>query len=726
MNKIINDNPTTDDLLNRAPFANSLTDLIINAPQDTSFRIGVYGDWGEGKTSVLRMMDKRLEDKNHYTSVLVPWGAKSTEELLERVIRLIVEALKISNRNFIKSTPVLISDAWKRISQLDWKLKLADAIIGKALSTGSDKVREWHTSTIFSEISQALSEKKLVIFIDDLDRADPKILPDLLLTLREILDLPGVYYVLALSPEIVKEGLRQVHSGWKDDPVKFLEKIIEYPNFLPKPSEEDIKRYINHHIQSIPTIYPYIIEDLSDLFPKNPRHIKSFIRFLSALSGQYERFGEDEMDFRTLYCCLMLRLEYPKEVTQMINDQDLMKDIEQGYTALLTGREDDIRQRFEEFSPQQEPSKSRFIKICEAIMSRSFWVSYYRLKDMLTLIDQPPLLTFKELREIFEKYAKSPPDKASKVLHEWLNEDPTIRANRATELFSKSLDLRNQSFQSVIDAQTEDEIKDEIVNLELKTRFLNAMIVDEDLISSGNISVESIVKLIMHLTNTSRFETPQDLYGDLRETEIQMLESLSKQLNLDYQEKIFIQTKMELRRLQASPSKRFKKKLDSILDRFEETIARSVLERFEQPDGLDSLWGREDRDAQKEIAFDSKSPFHNETFRQELLTLASKAPQNITIQKNFLNYLSQLIFAATEQSSSFDLQSSRSILRDYDFIKSIWMAAVTRRLNRRVMGSLKNDRQRLIAEFQFTEDCLPVPAWWVNMEKEELCEIEEN
>jgi hypothetical protein len=53
----------------------------------------------------------------------------------------------------------------------------------------------------------------VIVFIDDLDRATPELLPKLLLSLREILDLPGFTFVLAFDNEIVADGLKTANKA---------------------------------------------------------------------------------------------------------------------------------------------------------------------------------------------------------------------------------------------------------------------------------------------------------------------------------------------------------------------------------------------------------------------------------------------------------------------------------------------------------------------------------
>jgi hypothetical protein len=45
----------------------------------------------------------------------------------------------------------------------------------------------------------------------------------------------------------------------------------------------------------------------------------------------------------------------------------------------------------------------------------------------------------------------------------------------------------------------------------------------------------------------------------------------------------------------------------------------------------------------------------------------------------------------------------------------VWKAAVSRRMNRRRVGSLEEDRKMIIKEFLKDEKALPIPEWWKDL-----------
>lgn len=76
-----------DDLLGRKPMVKNIVSAILNRSKDTHscYTIGIYGKWGEGKTSVLEMVCEQIEkdeDNNFEIIRFNPWLFKDQESLL--------------------------------------------------------------------------------------------------------------------------------------------------------------------------------------------------------------------------------------------------------------------------------------------------------------------------------------------------------------------------------------------------------------------------------------------------------------------------------------------------------------------------------------------------------------------------------------------------------------------------------------------------------------------
>jgi hypothetical protein len=131
----------------------------------------------------------------------------------------------------------------------------------------------------------------------------------MLLVLREALDQPNFFYILALDPGVVTRGLARLHEAWGDS-TDFLEKIIELPRRLPVPTDEDIRTFISEQIErSDRTLRKETLAAISSVLSRNPRKLKLLLRYLASLSALTARLDLGEIDWEALYLCQMLRLD---------------------------------------------------------------------------------------------------------------------------------------------------------------------------------------------------------------------------------------------------------------------------------------------------------------------------------------------------------------------------------------------------------------------------------
>ena len=306
------DQPEVDpdrDVLRRSPLARTISDLIVSGLQDEPLRIGIYGAWGEGKSTVLHFIERFCRDADMPVIWFNPWTARDAAGLWRTLAGQVRSTLRAR-----PSWRELAAEYGIRVLRLsDWSLRLvarwkpwiAELLpLEKAAEAVARSLEGKRPALDQVSINRFLRKlpphRRLVVLIDDLDRATPQLVPHLLLALREVFDIAGCAFVLALDPRIVAREFPEVHPGW-GTAGEFIEKIIQFPFWLPPPVSADVLRLTESALEKLPVaVDRSSVRDLADLLPRNPRRLKQFFRNLVRLGDVIDRHDSDELRWSIL------------------------------------------------------------------------------------------------------------------------------------------------------------------------------------------------------------------------------------------------------------------------------------------------------------------------------------------------------------------------------------------------------------------------------------------
>ncbi|WP_074555628.1 KAP family P-loop NTPase fold protein [Bacillus cereus] len=242
-----------EDRLERSDFVNRVVTSINSWKEKDSIIIGLYGEWGTGKTSVLNLMKKNLElEKNTVIVSFNPWYFKDEEQLILQFFNnLIVEIEK----NFSGEKSKLISNI-KKYSQKITAVTLRAGIVNfsfKDLITMGTDDNDIHSLKKDIESQLEREGKKIIVLIDDLDRLDDKEIHSIFKLVKVIADFHYTTYILSFDEEKVGEILSEQYSGKKQNEIgqSFLEKIIQVPLHLPPADKKVIKDIVFKGIEDI-------------------------------------------------------------------------------------------------------------------------------------------------------------------------------------------------------------------------------------------------------------------------------------------------------------------------------------------------------------------------------------------------------------------------------------------------------------------------------------------
>lgn len=239
-----------EDLLGLGAFVSRLADVAVNWPDDESVVIGLYGEWGSGKTSLLNLLDEELASRGRAQSaaaVLVrfnPWLYGTQETLLAWFFATLAKALKTApllSRETRDSAAKAITDLGNVSAPL-LSLSLGSPLVGglwKFLTTRVAAMVGWGQRDLaeqkrlaenaLKQLSAVNPRRRVVVLLDDLDRLDGEEVRLVLKLVKLLADLPNISYLIAMDPTKVAAVLAAAgHTGHA-----YLEKIVQVPIHVP-------------------------------------------------------------------------------------------------------------------------------------------------------------------------------------------------------------------------------------------------------------------------------------------------------------------------------------------------------------------------------------------------------------------------------------------------------------------------------------------------------------
>lgn len=253
--------------------------------------IGLYGDWGSGKSSLMHMCKRQLEQQNDGTVCLLfnGWLYESYDDAKTAILASILDGIKGCRKLPKKAIMILKAlydsvDKFKiirggikfgidmaatgglgAITNLTIKEVAKKAQKAQKVAEGVDEestmqaikdkldykevredIREFREK--FAQLIKEAGIKKLVIFVDELDRCNPVTILDTLEAMRLFLFNGNVSFVIGADERHVTYAVRSKFDDIEginmDIGKEYQEKLIQYPIRIPCMNKDETEFYI--------------------------------------------------------------------------------------------------------------------------------------------------------------------------------------------------------------------------------------------------------------------------------------------------------------------------------------------------------------------------------------------------------------------------------------------------------------------------------------------------
>ena len=250
--------------------------------------IGVYGDWGSGKSSLMYMCKERLIKGDEKIKCLVfnGWLFENYEDAKTAILGTILDEIS-KETHLTKKAQEIIKGLYKSVDKfklVKGALKygtdflviggigsLLDITMNQVLKYGQEKIEVTDLEKIKSNIESELNNKelredirkfqkafaslleetkisRLVVFIDELDRCRPDTILETLEAIKLFLFKGKVAFVIGADERhisyAVKSKFRDIEGIQIDIGKEYLEKLIQYPIRIPQLNADEVEIYI--------------------------------------------------------------------------------------------------------------------------------------------------------------------------------------------------------------------------------------------------------------------------------------------------------------------------------------------------------------------------------------------------------------------------------------------------------------------------------------------------
>ena len=397
---IITDDVSIDPILGINYYKKVIIDIIKKSYP--KFSIGIHGEWGTGKTTLMKLifeeLEKELKNKNNNSIVPVWFNAWRYERENQFALFPLLQTISNSipkgdtkkgkvkeavskfatgfSKGLIKSVPEIVSAVLPSVVSEPLKITTDNVIdkVSKEFIPMIDKISQRVIEeTVYSNeieniettIAKVREEEdfKIVVFIDDLDRCSPNKALEVLESIKVFLDLNGFIFVMGLSHDKITQLITAYYKE-KDKEIgiegdQYLKKIIQIPINLPLWNTNDIVELVNYFVdngiikkENHKIIIKNNIPLISTAIENNPRDIK---RFLNNFIIAFEIFSKVNAENPTVM------EEFDEKILLIIQAIQLRWNI---FYNLLMNSDDEMREKiFTEINKNKSLSREKILQI---------------------------------------------------------------------------------------------------------------------------------------------------------------------------------------------------------------------------------------------------------------------------------------------------------------------------------------------------------------------------
>lgn len=370
--------------------------------------IGVYGDWGSGKSSLINMSIASLKDNKETECIYFNgWLFEDYEDAKTALLGNILDTIE-RNRTLGDNAKKCIAGLYKSIDKMKL-VKNAIRLGGAFLTGGSSIVAEFAISNaldnmlpskdgivkedLMEAIKAELTDKelredissfradfdtllketkidRLVVFIDELDRCSPDTILDTLEAIRLFLYVGRTVFIIGADERhisyAVQTKFKEIEGIGIDIGKEYLEKIVQYPVRIPRLSTREVELYIS------------LLFMEKDLLTEE---FENTIKFIN--EQKIKNFLDFQIDF-------VLLKEFNEEIADKVKlSLEVSKQISPVLASGLNGNPRHCKRFLNSMEMRLTMAEYKGIELDRKILAKVMMLEYFKIRMFAELVKAP-------------------------------------------------------------------------------------------------------------------------------------------------------------------------------------------------------------------------------------------------------------------------------------------------------------------------------------------------
>lgn len=318
--------------------ANAVAKIIVGG-KTSKMTIGVIGGYGSGKTTLMNSIKKQIKKidpspQNVFVDFNA-WRYSNEENLIFPLMSCISNSMEPIETNskmkFASAIRSLIYASSFNFGIINFNSKLLrekeDELLNSDIGAYLSQYKDPHDILIDLTTENGCIKRKIILFIDDLDRCIPEKAFNLLESLKNIMDVDGYYFIVGLNTSPIYNYLSSRETGhYITNPQQYFEKIFQLsltPPQIPQNAYEEITAKlvaITQNEELIKNLQPYMYMD---------------IRKMKQMTNSFAISTSLKVNRKNILFALILKYKWSSFYSYLSNNFEKINDIIHSTTNII-------------------------------------------------------------------------------------------------------------------------------------------------------------------------------------------------------------------------------------------------------------------------------------------------------------------------------------------------------------------------------------------------------